>query len=163
MGWRCAWRRCTWSMGGRRFRWRVEGWGVGWGSAGSVLRSQGSSREDRLLRCAQVFFCGLLPMLAPDRSRCRLLGVLCGRWVRLSAYGYGCVGRFLGFSWGSALWFWRWGDMPWGALRDRSCARREARGRIGFCAARRVFVDRFQCSLRTDPAAAWWAGGVGGG
>ncbi len=27
-------------------------------------------------------------------------------------------------------------------------------GRIGFCAARRVFVDRFQCLLRTDPAAA---------
>jgi hypothetical protein len=25
------------------------------------------------------------------------------------------------------------------------------------------FVDRFQCSLRIDPAAAWWAGGVGEG
>ena len=54
----------------------------------------------------------------------------------------------------AALWFWRWGGMPWGAPRERSCARREARGRIGFCAARRVFVDRFQCLLRTDPAAA---------
>ena len=103
------------------------------------------------------FFCGSLPMLAPDRSRCRLLGVLCGRWVRLSAFGYGCAGRFLGFWWWGALWFWRWGGMPLGALRDRSCARREARGRIGFCAARRFFfVDRFQCSLRIDPAAARW-------
>ena len=57
--------------------------------------------EDRLLRCAQVF-CGSLPMLAPDRSRCRLLGVWCGRGVRLSAFGYGCSERFLGFSWGAA-------------------------------------------------------------
>jgi hypothetical protein len=36
-------------------------------------------------------------------------------------------------------------------------------GRIGFCAARRVFVDRFQCSLRPDPAAACWGCCVGGG
>ena len=156
MGWRCAWRRCTWSMGVRRFRWRVEGWGVRWGSAGSVLRSQGSSGENRFLRCAQCF-CGSLPMLAPARSRGCLLGVWCGRWVRLSAYGYGCVGRFLGFSWGSALWFWRWGDMPWGALRDRSCARREARGEDQLLRCAQVFfVDRFQCSLRIDPAAARW-------
>ena len=99
------------------------GWDAVGGSAGSVLRSQGSSGEDELLRCAQVFF-GSLPMLAPDRSRCRWLGVWCGRGVRLSAFGYGCAERFLGFSWGGALWFWRWGGMPWGALRDRSCGRR---------------------------------------
>ena len=49
------------------------GWDAVGGSAGSVLRSQGSSGEDQLLRCAQGF-CGSLPMLAPDRSRCRLLG-----------------------------------------------------------------------------------------
>jgi hypothetical protein len=67
-------------------------------------------------------------------------GGVCGRWVRLSAFGYGCAGRFLGFWWWGALWFWRWGGMPLGALRDRSCARREARGRIGFCAARRFFL-----------------------
>ena len=79
-------------------------------------------------------------MLAPARSRGCLLGVLCGRGVRLSAFGYGCAERFLGSRWGSALWFWRLGGMPLGrALRDRSCARREAWGRIGFCAARRVF------------------------
>jgi hypothetical protein len=63
-------------------------------SAVPILRSQVSSGEDRLLRCAQGF-CGSLPMLAPARSRGRLLGVLCGRRVRLSAYGYGCAGRFL--------------------------------------------------------------------
>ena len=40
------------------------------------------------------------------------------------------------------------------ALRDRSCARREARGRMGFRAVREGGVDRFQCLLRPDPAAA---------
>ena len=65
-------------------------------SAGSVLRSQGSSGEDRLLRCAQCF-CGSLPMLAPARSRGRLLGVLCGRGVRLSAFGFGFFSEVSGF------------------------------------------------------------------
>jgi len=53
-------------------------------------------------------------MLAPARSRGCLLGGWWGKGVRLSAFGYGCAERFLGFSWGSALWFWRWGGMPWG-------------------------------------------------
>ena len=46
------------------------GWDAVGGSAESVLRSQGSSGEDRLLRCAQGF-CGSLPMFAPARSRGR--------------------------------------------------------------------------------------------
>ena len=37
-------------------------------------------------------------MLAPARSRGRLLGVLCGRGVRLSAFGYGCAVEVSGFS-----------------------------------------------------------------
>jgi hypothetical protein len=40
------------------------------------------------------------------------------------------------------------------APRDRSCARREARGRIGFRAVREGRFDRFQCLLRPGPAAA---------
>ena len=40
------------------------GWDAVGGSAGSVLRSQGSSGEDQLLRCAQVFFV--------DRFQCSL-------------------------------------------------------------------------------------------
>jgi len=156
MGWRCAWRRCIWSTGGRRFRWRVEGWAVGWGSAGSVLRSQVSSGEDELLRCAQGF-CGSLPMLAPARSRCRLVGGWCGRGVRLSAFGFGCFLR--------GFWVFR-GGLRCGSgdgvgCRGGLCGIDPALagklgGRISFCAARRVFVDRFQCSLRTDPAAAYW-------
>jgi hypothetical protein len=39
-------------------------------------------------------------MLAPARSRGCLLGVWWGKGVRLSAFGYGCAERFLGFSWG---------------------------------------------------------------
>jgi hypothetical protein len=38
---------------------------------------------------------------------------------------------------------------------DGSSARREARGRRSFGAARRVVVDRFQCLLRPVPAAEW--------
>jgi hypothetical protein len=153
-GYGCAGRFLGFWWWGALWFWRWGGMPLG------ALRDRSCARreargEDRLLRCAQGF-CGSLPMLAPDRSRCRSLGVLCGRRVRLSAFGYGCAERFLGFWWWGALWFWRWGGMPWGALRDRSCARREARGRIGFCAARSVFVDRFQCSLRIDPAAARW-------
>ena len=37
MGWRSAWRRCTWLMGVRRFRWRVEGLAVGYGWTGSYV------------------------------------------------------------------------------------------------------------------------------
>ena len=40
-----------------------------------------------------------------------------------------------------------------GAPRDRSCARRKARGEEGvFALCARGFGDRLQCSLRTDPA-----------
>jgi hypothetical protein len=153
-GYGCAGRFLGFWWWGALWFWR---WGdMPWGAQ----RDRSCARREargRIGHCAaRRVFCGSLPVLASDRSRGRLLGVWCGRRVRLSAYGYGCAERFLGFSWGSALWFWRWGDMPWGALRDWSCARREARGRIGYCAARRVFVDRFQCSLRTDPAAACW-------
>jgi hypothetical protein len=56
----------------------------------------------------------------------------------------------------------RWGNgksralgwMRLGVPRERSCARREARGRMGFRAVRDGNGDRFQCSLRPVPAAA---------
>ena len=107
MGWRCAWRLCTWLMGVRRFRWRVEGLvvglAVGWGAPRDRSCARREARGGRIGFCAaRRFFCGSLPMLAPARSRCRLLGVWCGRGVRLSAFGYGCSERFLGFSWGAA-------------------------------------------------------------
>ena len=55
-------------------------------------------------------------MLAPDRSRGRLVGVWCGRGVRLSAFGYGCAGRFLGFSWGgcAVVLAMGWDAVGWG-------------------------------------------------
>ena len=54
------------------------------------------------------------------------------------------------------VWGWRWGLLAVGALRDRSCARRERWGQLGFRAAARrgVRVSTFLCSLRPDPAAA---------
>ena len=101
------------------------GWDAVGGSAGSVLRSQVSSGEDRLLRCAQVFLWIASNARSGSIPRPPAGGVVWERgeafslWIRLF------FERFLGFSWGSALWFWRWGGMPLGgALRDRSCARR---------------------------------------
>ncbi len=131
------------------------GWHAVGGSAGTVLRSQGSSGEDRPLRCAQGFLCiasnarsGPIPLPPAGRGVWEE-GEAFSFWIRLrSEFSRFVVGR-------AALWFWRWGGMPWGgAPRERSLARREARGRVGHCAARRDGFDRFQCSLRTDPAAA---------
>ena len=46
--------------------------GLRWGSAGSVLRSQGSSGGGLGFRASREGKVRSLPMLAPDRSRCRL-------------------------------------------------------------------------------------------
>ena len=48
------------------------GLGRGWGSAGSVLRSQGTLGQEELSRCRARGDQGVdVPMLAPARSRCR--------------------------------------------------------------------------------------------
>ena len=98
---------------GLKFRMEMRGQVVG-----GAPRNRSCARREargRISHCAaRRFFCGSLPMLAPARSRCRLLGVWCGRGVRLSAFGYGCAERFWVFRRGGALWFWRWGGMPWG-------------------------------------------------
>ena len=93
---------------------RCRVWSVGMASAGWVLRPTGSSGEDRLSRCAR------------------------GKGVIASNAGYGPIplppwgcrhghrGRGLAAVCGWLAW----------APRDGSCARQEARGRIGFRAAR---------------------------
>jgi hypothetical protein len=85
-----------------------------------------------------------VPMLAPDLSRCRP-GVLSGGG-----------GSILGGDEGGVLRREMMDCVVGGALRDRSCARRERWDRRRFRAVARggIRVSTFLCSLRTYPAAA---------
>ena len=148
-------------MGVRRFRWRVEGLAVGLAVGWGALRDRSCARREargRISFCAaRRVFCGSLPMLAPARSRCCLLGVWCGRGVRLSAFGFGCFLRGFWVSGGGV----RCGSGDGVGCRGGSAgsvlrSQVSSGGGSAFALRAGFFVDRFQCSLRPDPAAARW-------
>ena len=119
----------------RVWRW---GWVTGGGFAGSVLRSQGSSREHGLSRCAR----GVSVIASNARSGPIPLPPVRAWWVAICrSFGIGRFGlrfvdgwRFLGG--GCVVGLAMVTESRVGAPRDRSCARREARGSMGFRAAR---------------------------
>jgi hypothetical protein len=134
-------------------RWQSAGAGAGDQCLDGAPRDRSCARREargrvRLSRCARGegfdrFQCSLRPGPAAARGE-RVGGDGAGDfWVSL-VLGFGVSeGRTLGCVVGA------------GAPRDRSCARREARGRVRLSrCARGEGFDRFQCSLRPGPAAA---------
>ena len=123
---------------------------LGWGSAGSVLRSQGSSGENGVfaLRAGG----GLIASYACSGPIPLPLRAMECRWA--SPWGALTSGVDLGF--GESCWL----VLGFGlGLRGIGPA---LAGKLGggwsFRASRWEWLDRFLCSLRTDPAAAWCYG-----
>ncbi len=129
----------------------------GWGSAGSVLRLQGSSREHGLSRCAR----GMSVIASNARSGPIPLPPVRAWWVAICrSFGIGRLGlrfvdgwRFLGAGCVAGL-----AMVAGSRVRLRGIGPALAgklAGAWAFALRARDECDRFQCSLRPDPAAAW--------
>jgi hypothetical protein len=135
----------------------------GWGSAGSVLRSQGSSREHGLSRCAR----GMRVIASYARSGPIPLPPVRAWWVAICrSFGIGRFGlrfvdgwRFLGAGCVAGLAMVAGSRV--GAPRDRSCARRERGDRRSFRAIALTGSGCGRSNARSGPiplppVRAWW-------